>query len=154
VDGSTSSSSLDKTVIDFIHKITHAQWPGANEWDLDSENQCALITTRRPHNICSITGNIFLYTFPPNLTSFSWRLALTNAASILYVCRLDLNLDQYDVARCLLEQGITFRTLLPLQTISSSPQPPSLSSVIPIRHICLIHLRSCHPRYSTRQGQS
>jgi hypothetical protein len=133
VDGSISSSSLDKTVINFIHKITYAQRPGANEWDLDSENRCALVTTGRPRNICSVTSDIFLYTFPPNLTSFSWRLALTDAASILYVCRLDSNLDQYDVARCLLEQGITFRTLLPLRTISSSLQPPSLSSMIPIR---------------------
>ena len=132
VDGSISSSSLDKTVINFIHKITYAQRPGANEWDLDSENRCALVITRQPRNICSVTSNIFLYNFPPNLMSFSWRLALTDAASILYVCRLDWNLDQYDVAHCLLEQGITFRTLLPLRIISSSPQPPSLPSMIPI----------------------
>ena len=131
LDGNISSSPLDKTVIDFIQKIIRAERPGENEWDLDSNNRNALVATGRVLHVCCINKDIFLFTFPAS--SFPWKLALTNAVDALYVCRLDVGLDQYDVARRLIEQGIAFRTLLPLRIIPSLAQPPSLSRLIPIR---------------------
>jgi hypothetical protein len=60
-----------------------------------------------------------------------WKLAVTNAEDVLYVCRLAPCLNEYDIARKLVQQGMRFRTLLPLKEIPRSPIVTN--HILPIR---------------------
>jgi len=137
VDGSNDplTSHFDYTVLRFIQKIISADQPAQDEWDLHNDNRMSLVTTGHIDRVSCLNKDTFLFHFPLSSVSFQWKLALTNAVSILYVCRLcaSLKLDQYNVARRLVEQGIAFRTLLPLQVIPSLGQSLSPLRLVPIR---------------------
>jgi hypothetical protein len=137
VDGGNDllTSQFDYTVLRFIQKIMSAEKPAQDEWDLHNDNRMSLVTTGCINSVSCLNKDTFLFHFPPGSVSFQWKLALTNAVSILYVCRLyaSLKLDQYNMARCLVEQGIAFRTLLPLRVIPSLGQSQSPLRLVPIR---------------------
>ena len=119
---------------DFAHKLVGGRRPEADEWDLVSENRQALVGAQRFKSVRRVSDTLFLfdleYTQAPG-----WQVAVTSAADALYVCRLDRTFDQYAIARCLLQQGITFRTVCPLKSItySSATGLSSPPTVLPIR---------------------
>jgi hypothetical protein len=49
-----------------------------------------------------------------------WKIAVSEAATALYIYRLDLEFDEMDIAWNLLHIGISFKTLLPLNDIPRS----------------------------------
>lgn len=64
------------------------------------------------------------------LATVPWKLAVTNAADALHVCRLDPQWNNYEIAQHLLQRGMHMHTLLPLKDI---PTPAFPSLVIPTR---------------------
>jgi hypothetical protein len=135
LDGKVLSSPFDNAVFKFLMDISNGRRPGENEWDLHCKNRVTLAENGRLRDIYRLSENIILLNFSASSTSFPWILALTNAVDALYVCRLDPGFNQYDVTRCLVEQGIAFRTLLSLRIIPTVAQPlaQSLSRLVPIR---------------------
>ena len=64
------------------------------------------------------------------LATVRWKLAVTNAADALHVCRLDSRWDDYEIAQHLLRRGTRIHTLLPLEDAPISALPPT---IIPVR---------------------
>jgi hypothetical protein len=46
-----------------------------------------------------------------------WKIAVSEAATALYICQLDLEFDEMYIAQNLLHTEIPFKTLLPLNDI-------------------------------------
>ncbi|KAF8063149.1 hypothetical protein FPV67DRAFT_1672188 [Lyophyllum atratum] len=75
-----------------------------------------------------------LYMFDFQVYSVApWKLTLTTAANALLVCRLDQSLDEYGVARYLLEHGVPFHTLLSSELVDRGPREPPPPCVLPVR---------------------
>jgi hypothetical protein len=60
-----------------------------------------------------------LFEFGQYLTVL-WKIAVSEAATALYICQLDLEFDEMDIAQKFLHTGISFKTLLPLNDIPQS----------------------------------
>ena len=78
-----------------------------------------------------VKPEMFIFDFG-KLSTVAWKLAVLSAVDALYICRLDLNFDEYDIACCLLQQGIRFQMLLPLWDILRSPDSSHIH-ILPIR---------------------
>jgi hypothetical protein len=130
-DGSLFSSNLGSQAIRFVQTLVNRHRPSADSWDLDHTNRKALISVPRLKYLRRI-GDELLMLDLKHRSSVPWKLAVTCAADALLICRLGENLDEYEIARHLVEEGIQFRTLLCLRQIPRQP-PKTEQNVLPIR---------------------
>jgi hypothetical protein len=113
----------------FVKKLI-AQTPTADESDLNNDARAPLTGSRRLKYVSCVNQGLFLFDFGQH-TTLQWKLAVTSPSDVLFVCRLNMNFNEYDLARCLIQQGIPFRTLMPLSVVPRPLGPPSL--MLPIR---------------------
>jgi hypothetical protein len=125
--------SFDHIIVSFINKLAEGRRPTEDEWDVDPRNRLAIIHSERFKHIHVVSSQVFIVEFPPSPESLSWKLAVRNAADALFICRLDAQLSKYQVALRLVEDGIPFRTLLPLRSVPSVPRSLSDVTILPIR---------------------
>jgi hypothetical protein len=92
-------------------------------WDLEKSNRLPLVHAQCLKYLCCIASDLFLFYFGTSST-VRWKLGVTSAVDVLYVCRLDQQFDEYDLAHHLIQQGVRFYTLLPLKAIPCSPTLP------------------------------
>jgi hypothetical protein len=107
-------SSIEKAMCRFVTALSMGNRPYEDEWDLCDGNRQALVYSPR-FSISRPAPDLFVFSYPPS-PSCDWVLGLTNAADALYAFRLidQRQVNIYGVARCLLEEGVTFRTLISL----------------------------------------
>jgi hypothetical protein len=124
-------SSIEKAMCRFVTTLSTGNRPREEEWDLRDGNRQALVHSPR-FSISRPAPNLFVFSSPPS-PSCDWVLGLTNAADALYALRLinQREVNIYGVARCLMEEGVPFRTLTSLPYA----QLPSMRSTraIPVR---------------------
>lgn len=126
----------------FLNTLCKGEAPPSVIWDLSRDNPLSLAGVPRLGVMRKI-GSLFLFEFGAAAT-VPWKLAVTNAADALYVCRLDPDLDDRTLAYTLVERGIALRTLMPMRYIPPSP-PPSIT--LPVRLSNYIFMRQDYDAY-------
>jgi hypothetical protein len=124
------ASPLGRIAYDFVHALASHKKPDPSLWDLARGNRKSLAFSHRLACIQPLPSGLFVFDFGPEST-VPWKIAVTNAADALFVCRLESSLQDLEIARALLQRGIPFRTLLPLAPVPPSPLPPP--ALVPIR---------------------
>lgn len=112
---------FDSAVYSFIRALVEARKPATDVWDFDRNNHLSVLTSSRFNTMTRPFPDLFVFKFP-DTPSVSWQLAVMTAHHALFVCRLDSNFDQYQVARRLVEEGVPFRTLALLPALSCEPE--------------------------------
>ena len=110
------TTSLGKIVYEFINALASGHQPHTSLWDLHRGNREALTCTNYVSRIRRLPSGLLVFDFGSDSMA-PWKIAVTTAADALYVCRLEQGLNHLDLARRLLQRGITFRTLFFLRTI-------------------------------------
>jgi hypothetical protein len=105
-------SSIEKAMCRFVTNLSMGNRPYEEEWDLCDGNRQSLVHSPR-FSISRSAPDLFVFSSPPS-PSCDWVLGLTNAADALYAFRLinQRQVNIYGVARCLIEEGVPFRTLI------------------------------------------
>ena len=124
-----TSTSIGAIALAFLEDLAAGRRPEKGSWDLERNNRYSLVNARHLRYLHCIQPKLFLFDFG-RLSTVRWKLAVMNAVDALYICRLDPNFDEYDIARCLVQQGIRFQTLLSLRDIPHSPK--SSNRMLPI----------------------
>jgi hypothetical protein len=130
VDGSIFTTGLGKVMYNFIEDLVAKRQPNQSLWDLQGGNRDALAFRCRVNFLRRLLSGIILFDFGQYSTVL-WKIAVSEAATALYICRLDPEFDEMDIARNLLHAGISFKTLLPLNDIPRSLPFDTLA--LPIR---------------------
>jgi hypothetical protein len=139
LDASKYLPSVDyaETVVGFIKGFMVPAGPSMELWDLRPSNRRRIDRECLNVIITKQNDNLF-FLGPPSLGDeprCSWTIALTNAANALFVYRLIVEKDfsAISLAYVLIDEGIRFLTLLPLQPLSIPSSIRTVRSVIPIR---------------------
>ncbi|KAJ3551673.1 hypothetical protein NP233_g13035 [Leucocoprinus birnbaumii] len=98
--------------------------PAADLWDLAGYDWKIFIN----HNprasflqlVDSDSGRLYMFDLPRHLTLAIWKVAIPSPASALFICRLEGDLTDLDIAKELVESGIPFRTLQPKANMKQS----------------------------------
>jgi len=69
-----------------------------------------------------------------NARTVRWNLALKTASEALVVCRLDIAMDERDIAQFLVDYGIPFHTLQPSSSVIQTPRVSRPPMKIPVRN--------------------
>ena len=104
----------------FLNDLVKALRPDKGTWYLEKYNTNSLVNAWHLKYLCYIKPEMFIFDFGKRST-VAWKLAVPSAVDALYICRLDPNFDEYNIACCLVQQGICFQMLLPLRDIPRSP---------------------------------
>ena len=119
-DDDIFDTRVGNLVYEFVMKLSSKTHPDPSCWDLSKRNRRALARcSDRIKCICRVADDLFLFDFGQNST-VPWKIAVTNVADVLTVCRLDPKARDIGIAQDLLKRGIRFRTLIPLRKI---PRP-------------------------------
>lgn len=137
-----ADSSIWSLSATFLHALCRGEAPPSVMWDLARDNPLSLASVPRLGAMRRV-GSLFVFEFGAAAT-VPWKLAVTNAADALYVCRLDPTLNDRQLGYNLLERGIALRTLMPMRYISPSP-PPSITP--PVRLSNYIFTRQDYDAY-------
>lgn len=130
VTESVFATGLGKVVNDFILNLSDKKKPDESLWDLRKGNRDALAFKSRTSQIHRLPCGILFFDFGQKAT-VPWKIAVSQPAIALYICRLDRRYDEVDIARDLLQEGIPFHTLLPLRGVPRSVLPHD--PTVPIR---------------------
>ena len=134
-------SPVVSSALEFLEFLGASKTPKNTTWDIANGNRMSISGSElfRQMRVIEHTGNPgqeekwFVFDFKETAT-VPWMVAVPNIIDAFYVCRLDRpggsRITDFEVARELLNHGIQFSTLLPV-----NPLPRSISPVIavPIR---------------------
>ena len=128
------ASDIARLSLQFLKLLIAGQRPSSDYWDLSPSNRESLVFSKRLKSVSlsffeQIQANhrwIFVFDFKSEAT-VHWKLAVTTAADVLLVCRLDPRFREADIARFLIERGVPFRTLV---WKSIMPSPPLSMPII------------------------
>jgi hypothetical protein len=67
-----------------------------------------------------VSDNLFVFDFQDR-SSITWKLGVLCAADALFICHLDPNFDEYDIARNFVDEGIRFCMFFCLRDIPHQP---------------------------------
>jgi hypothetical protein len=115
----------------FAYELVAGKHPHVEKWDLEDRNRVSIVSAQRLKSLRCIHNDLFTFDFEHTL-ALGWQLAVTSAADALHVCWLASGLDQYGIVRCLLQQGVCFRTLSYIPHGLTSPTPSRLG-LLPIQ---------------------
>lgn len=122
-------TEVGKYAANFFWSMAQTPWvPPSNVlYDLASGNPRSLRNSPRLKYLRQLPGSIYMFDFRGGST-VDWKIAVRNITDILFILRLDANLNDYDIARELLNRGMPFLTLLPQVVPRSviSPSPKAL----------------------------
>ena len=104
----------------------------SDQWDLHKNNRQSIFLSARLKALRCVGQGLFMFDFKDRST-VKWKLTLKTASHALLVCRLDLQLDESDLAYYLLQNGIPFHTLQLSSTLSRAPNSRHPPFVIPFR---------------------
>jgi len=119
--------------VDFFRRL--AQKNGSimdDEWDLMARNVRGVMFTERFKQFRHVQAKDGTHLYMLDLKerrSTKWFLALKRASDVAVVCRLHVNLKEYDIVEFLLTHGIPFHTLCPSNHVGTPnavrvrPQP-------------------------------
>jgi len=111
--------------VDFFRRL--AQKNGAimdDEWDLMPRNVQGVMFTERFKHFRHVQAKDGTHLYMLDLKerrSTKWFLALKRASDVAVVCRLHVNLKEYDIVEFLLTHGIPFHTLCPSNHVVRTP---------------------------------
>jgi hypothetical protein len=124
------SSTICGIALTFVNKLVSGFRPKTEQWDLEEWSHLPLASAQHLKLFHCICPDLFLLDYGQALM-VRWKLTVTNAEDALYVCQLAPCLNEYDIACKLVQQGMQFRTLLPLKEILRSPIVTN--HILPIR---------------------
>jgi len=107
------------------------------DWDLNRFNHSCLVNTHCfscLRILASASGRkVYMFDFG-NARTVRWNLALKTASEALVVCRLDIAMDERDIAQFLVDYGIPFHTLQPSSSVVRTPRVSRPPMKIPVRN--------------------
>lgn len=100
------ASDIARLSLQFVKILVAGKCPSSDYWDLSPSNRQSLVFTKRLKSVSlsffeQIQANhrwIFVFDFKSEATVL-WKLAVTTAADVLLVCRLDPRYREADIAR-------------------------------------------------------
>jgi hypothetical protein len=96
VDGSIFTTGLRKVMYNFIEDLVAKRQPNQSLWDLQRGNRDAPFR-RRVNFFRQLPSGIILFDFGQYSTVL-WKIAVSEAATALYICQLDPEFDEMDIA--------------------------------------------------------
>lgn len=128
IDDAYFSSPVAVHAIRFLDCMVRKTDPENDLWDLAPGNRLSITGCQRIAHLKQIEP-FYVFDFGQSAT-VPWMLAVERADVALLVCRLDKHFNDFELARALLQRGISIRTLTPLPT-SQTRHPPLIP--LPIR---------------------
>jgi hypothetical protein len=129
-DDALFTTGLGKVAHSFIQDLASKRQPDQSLWDLRKGNRDALALKRPVYSLRFVPSGFILFDFGRSST-VPWTIATSQSATALYICRLDLQFDELDIARSLLHRGMPFNTFQPLKDVA--PSPPHFDLSVPMR---------------------
>ncbi|KAG5349008.1 hypothetical protein C0989_006570, partial [Termitomyces sp. Mn162] len=133
--GQVPCTSLAKSYLD---GLAAGHRPKDDDCDLNMQNRLSLSMSERCHYLRIVESvgqdarSFYLFDFGDR-AEVPWKLALTNAADALLVCRLDPRFRESDIVEYLLQHAIPFRTFLHMDLASAAPRQTPPPTKLPIR---------------------
>ncbi|KXN89667.1 hypothetical protein AN958_05534 [Leucoagaricus sp. SymC.cos] len=112
------------------------QKPNPELWDLSGDNRQTLAFSKRVSLIKSArssSGNMWYMFDFENMRTVPWNLAVCSAAAALYVCRLNDEMTEEEIALDLVQEGIQFHTVQRRDTLRKAPVDRSSPAIVPMR---------------------
>src|ERR1700733_10479836 len=110
VNQKISSTSIGTITMSFLNNIIKGSCPDKGSWDLEKYNAKSLVNARclKYLHYIRVKPEMFIFDFG-KLFTVVWKLAVQSAVDALYICQLDPNFDEYDIARALFSRVFTFK---------------------------------------------
>jgi hypothetical protein len=119
-DDEIFDTSHGRMVVEFVSSLWSKVYPNPLCWDLSHANPQAVARLGdRLKCMHPLADGLFVFNFG-QLATVPWHIAVTTAADVLTVCRMDPSDRDISIARSLFSRGIPFRTLLPLRQVPRS----------------------------------
>jgi hypothetical protein len=128
IDNPYFSSPVAVHAIHFLQSMVGKTNPESDLWDLAPGNRMSLAGCQRIAHLKKIEP-FYVFDFGQSAT-VPWMLAVERPDVALLVCRLDKDYNDFELARALLQRGVSIRTLRPLPA-SPARHPPLIP--LPIR---------------------
>ena len=130
-----SLHNLHDPIICFINALQSPQGPSSQLFDVAPKNRVSINTPELFQKIRLVQGLFIVQPFAFKADRMPWSVALTNIPDALYVFRLLKKHDHSPISLSyrLLIDGVTFRTVQPLGSISSTYSLRDVTMLIPIR---------------------
>lgn len=151
------NTPLGKISTAFIRSFTERTEaePNSDLWDLSPDNWKTLLLTHRISTIRLVrNANKEMYMFDFGHTAtVPWKLAVYTSDVAMFVCRLDQNLQEEELALELVNAGVPFRTLQKRASLYNVSAVQPTSTIVPMRLSGHIFDQSDYEFY-TKQCQS
>jgi len=130
-----SLPDFHESIIRFINALQSSNGPSSDTFDVFPSNRVTINTNRFFRDIISF-DNFFVvqrHAFQPN--PLPWTIAVSDLPRALFVFRLLLkhSLTPASLARMLLEEGVAFRTVLPLADVHVKLSLHDIVTIVPIQ---------------------
>ena len=121
------ATQVGKYAVHFFWSISQTPWvPPPNAlFDLATGNPKNLRNCPRLKYLCQLPGSVYMFNFKGEFT-VDWKIAVHSVSEVLFILRLDANLNDYEIAQELLNRGMPFATLLPVAGNTINPAPTVL----------------------------
>lgn len=139
---------------DFICKLSsgHGLSPQDLEnWDISEIHRESISLSKRfkciHRLVLSKEKTLFLFDFG-QVATVPWKLAVKNASTALLICRLEDKMDELEILRLLLQNGIPFHTFAPTKSLSRTRKVTP--TVLPLRREDHIFTVADYDAFQTR----
>ena len=127
LDEDFRNSTIMQFCHDFVKGLGQNRTPPNELFDLAIGNPMSIRGGDRIRSLRRRGSDISLV-LPAGSANAPWDLTVTNSIDALFLCRLERSMSEMELCHALIQQGIQFRTLLPISA-TSSPIPPMILSV-------------------------
>jgi hypothetical protein len=125
--------NFHESIIRFIDALHSREGPNSDNFDVFPDNRVAINSSRVFGTIHYF--NQFFVVLPHAIQSSSWTIALYDLPRALFVYRLllkDIHTPT-SLARILLDEGVAFRTVMPLADVYLKSSLSDIVTIVPIR---------------------
>ena len=118
----------------FTHCFISRGKPDDELWDIGQDNWKTLTHSQRLSSVRQVKNDsceMFMFDLGTS-ASVPWNLAVYTASAVLFVCRLDEDFGEEEIAMELVSSGVPFRTLQRKDTLARAPKDRESNLMIPL----------------------